>query len=165
MLKYALIVFALTALVHPFAAQADFDYPGKGTLTYPTGTTKPIEFGFAFKQGPNGYMFKVGKQEMSTSDVPSKYSIWLTLHEDKHIFVQEFAKGYFKEFEWKLGDHTIKLFKKTFKSGRRAKGDYVLEIDGVDYNFVKKSAQIQINFTKKGIRSIDVEGFIQGIKD
>ena len=155
------LTIALVSLSWSFSALADFDYPGKGTLTYPTGMTKPFEFGFAFKQGPNGYTFKVGKQEMNTSDVPSKYSIWLTVHKDENIFVQEFAKGYFKEFDWTIGEHKLKLYKKTFKK-KRGLGDYVLNIDGEDYFFLKKSAEIQINFTKKGIRSIDVSGFYKG---
>ncbi|MFT4928486.1 MAG: hypothetical protein ACI8WB_004605 [Phenylobacterium sp.] len=163
MLKYLTIVplsLIMTLMMSSFSALADFDYPGNGTLVYPTGMQKPFNFGFAFKQGPNGYFFKVGKQEMSTSDVPSKYSIWLTLHQDKHIFVQEFAKGYFQEFDWNLGDHNIKLSKKEFKD-KDVKGNYVLTIDGKTYQFSKKSAEISINFTKKGIRSIDTSGFIK----
>lgn len=158
MLKTALI--ALIGLASTFSALADFDYPGKGTLTYPTGMQKPFDFGFAFKQGPNGYFFKVGKQEMSTSDVPSKYSIWLTLHKDENVFVQEFAKGYFQGFEWDLGEHKVKLYKKVLKKKHSNKGDYVLEINGETFQFSKKSAELQINFTNKGIRSISTNGFL-----
>lgn len=158
MFKYSLV--ALFTLVYSFAAQADFEYTGKGTLTYPTGITKAFDFGFAFKEGPNGYFFKVGKQEMPTTEVPKRYSIWLTLHKEKHLWVQEFAKGYFQAFDWKLGDHTIKLYKKTYKN-KAVKGDYLLEIDGDRFNFHKANAQIQINFTKKGILSIETDGFIR----
>jgi hypothetical protein len=141
---------------------ADFDYPGKGTLIYPTGMEKAFEFGFAFKQEANGYVFKVGKQKINTTDVPSKYALWLTLHQGKHVWIQEFAKGYFQGFDWTLGKHKIKLYKKTFDK-KRAKGDYVLNIDGDDYYFRDKTGQIQINFNNNGIRSIETGGFVKDI--
>ena len=97
---------------------------------------------------------------MSTSDVPEKYSIWVSLHNNEHVFIQEFTKGYFKGFDWQLGKHTVKLSKKVFKD-RRVKGDYVLNIDGEDYYFAKTTAQINIHFTKKGIRTIDTDGFVK----
>lgn len=167
MLKYSLLI--LTSLLCCFSAQADFEYPGKGTLTYPTGMKKAFNFGFTFKQSATGYVFKVGQQEMSVPDVPSKYSLWLTLHQDKHVWVQEFAKGYFQSFDWTLGTHQIKLYKKNFSQKRskgdkkRSKGDYVLNIDGNDYYFHHNTGQIQINFNEKGIKSIETEGFVKAI--
>lgn len=150
----------LTAILSSFQVWADFDYTGKGTLKYPTGMTKAFDFGFAFKQGENGYFFQVGKQKMSTADVPAKYSIWLTLHNDESVFVQEFGKGYFQEFTWQLGEHKVELKKKIFKNNR-VKGDYVLVINGQNYFFHKKTGQLDILFNSKGIRTIDTVGFVR----
>lgn len=158
-LKSLALLFTLA--ISPFYALADFDLPGKGILKYPTGMNKDFNFGFAYKEGPEGYYFRVGKQKMNTSELPKKYSIWLTLHEESgNVFIQEFAKGYFKGFEWDLGDHKVKLHKKVFK-GRRVKSDYVLTINGEDFYFAKKNAQLNINFNNKGVRSIDTDGFVR----
>ncbi|NQZ11113.1 MAG: hypothetical protein HRT35_28505 [Algicola sp.] len=143
-----------------FGAQADFDYAGKGLLKYPTGMEKEFSYGFTFKQGENGYSFKVGEQQMNTADVPAKYSIWLTLHKNENVFVQEFAKGYFQAFKWQLGEHSIELKKKVMES-KRVKGDYVLIIDGEEFYFKGKSGQIDIMFNKTGIRAISTSGFVR----
>ena len=139
-------------------ALADFDLKGKGNLIYPTGMKKPFEYGFAFKQGNEGYTFRVGQQTMNTTDLPAKYTIWVSLHNNESIFIQEFTKGYFKEFDWKLDNHEVKLTKKKFKKNR-VKGDYVLTINDEEYYFAKTTAQINIHFTKKGVRQIDTDGF------
>ena len=139
-------------------ALADFDLKGKGNLIYPTGMKKPFEYGFAFKQGNEGYTFRVGQQTMNTTDLPAKYTIWVSLHNNESIFIQEFTQGYFKEFDWKLGEHEVKLTKKKFKKNR-VKGDYVLTINDDEYYFAKTTAQINIHFTKKGVRQIDTNGF------
>jgi hypothetical protein len=158
MIKQFALMAALT--FSSFAALADFDVAGNGTLKYPTGMNKPFKFGFAFTQGENGYVFKLGKQEMQTADVPTKYTIWLTLHGNDSVFVQEFAKGYFQEFEWKLDKHTIKLKKKIYED-RRVKGDYVLTINGDEFYFAKKSGQLNIYFNKKGVSRVDTDGFVR----
>lgn len=153
-------MLVLAAVLCSFNAAADFNYDGKGSLKYPTGMEKPFTFGFAFEQGENGYFFQVGKQKMSTSDVPKKYSIWLTLHKEEHVFIQEFAKGYFQAFEWDLGEHKVHLKKKVFKD-KRVKGDYVLLIDDKEYYFKGTNGQIEVNFNKKGISSITTQGFVK----
>jgi hypothetical protein len=164
MIKKLLLITAATLC--SFSASAEFDYAGKGTLTYPTGMQKPFAFGFAFKMGAEGQYFRVGEQKMSTSEVPEKYSIWLTLHKDKHVWVQEFAKGYFQEFDWQLGKNRITLKKKVFEK-KRAKADYVLNINGDDYFFTNTNGQIEITFTKDGIKAIETAGFVKdiGLKD
>jgi uncharacterized protein YdeI (BOF family) len=160
MLKKILLITVATLC--SFSALADFEYPGKGTLTYPTGTQKKFAFGFAFKKGPDGQYFQVGEQKMSTDEVPQKYSIWLTLHQDKYVWVQEFSKGYFEGFDWQLGKHHITLKKKLFDK-KRAKADYVLNIDGYDYFFSNTNGQIEIEFNNKGIKVININGFVKDI--
>lgn len=156
----------LLTLMLSFAAQAEFEYNGQGKLVYPTGMEKPFNFGFAFKKADYGYIFKIGSREMEVEQIPSKYSIWINMHQEKNVFIQEFAKGYFQGFEWTLGDHKLSLTKKVFK-GKRAKGDYVLNIDGVNYFFKGKNGQIDILFSKDGIRAIETDGFVKdiGLKD
>lgn len=163
MTKRMLGVFA--ALLMSFNALAEFNYEGKGKLTYPTGMAKPFTFGFAFKKIDYGYQFKIGSHEMEVDQVPGKYTIWVNLHQEQNVFVQEFAKGYFQGFEWKLGEHSISLKKKKFEKDA-PRGNYVLNINGVDHFFKGKNGAIEILFNKDGIRSIETEGFVKdlGIK-
>lgn len=153
-------ILFFTLLLASNNAQADFDLKGKGNLVYPTGMVKPFEYGFGFKQGNEGYTFRVGEQVMNTTDVPAKYTIWISVHNNESVFVQEFTKGYFKEFDWTIGDHKVKLTKKVFKK-RRVKGDYVLTINDEEFYFAKTTAQLNIHFTKKGVRNIDTDGFVR----
>lgn len=164
MFKRMFMLFGL--MLCSFGASAEFNYVGKGNLVYPTGMKKPFNFGFTYKKADYGHKFKIGKQEMDVEQLPSKYTIWINLHQEKNVFVQEFAKGYFEAFEWQLGEHTITLRKKVFKK-KRAKGDYVLNIDGEQYFFKKTNGQINILFNDKGIRAIEAEGFVKdiGMKD
>jgi uncharacterized protein YdeI (BOF family) len=154
------LMLVLVGSLCSFSALADFDYLGKGKLLYPTGMEKPFTFGFAYKKIEYGHTFKVGKQEMEVEELPKKYSIWMTLHKGESLFIQEFAKGYFKAFDWKLGEHTITMNKKVFKD-ERVKGDYVLTIDGQEYYFKGKNGQIEIIFNKKGISRIGTSGFVK----
>ncbi len=160
MLKKLLLVLTATAL--SFSAWADFSYEGKGKLTYPTGAQKPFTFGFAYKKIDYGYAFTIGTHNMEVEQLPNKYTIWLNLRDDTNVYIQEFAKGYFEGFEWQLGEHKISLKKKQFeKDGPR--GNYVLNIDGVDHFFKGKNGAIDIIFSKKGIRAIETSGFVKDI--
>jgi len=156
------LVTAILLLAISLTAQADFNAEGKGKLTYPTGTTADFAFGLSVKSLADGYLFKAGQQELEVSQIPEKYSIWLGLHKDQHVFVQEFARNYFETFEWQLGDHKIRLQKKVL-SPKRAPGDYVLSIDHIDYFFQGKQGQIEILLDENGITAIEANGFTKDI--
>lgn len=147
------IIFSIFALFSSVAF-ADFDIQGKGELTFPTGTKKEFQLGFKFDSS-NGE-FSVGKQSFSTDQVPEKYSVGLVLHKGEFMWVQEFNKGYFSTFEWKLGKHKISLSKKKFNNP--VKGDYVLTVNGNPYHFSSTIAQLNIEFDKDGITGVSVEG-------
>ncbi len=155
-----LMVLALCTVSH--MAVAEFNYEGNGTLKYPTGVETPFSFGFAFNKTGSGHKFKAGQYEMEVGQVPDKYSIWIAMVEDKNVYVQEFAGGYFEGFEWQLGEHSVSLKKKVL-SPKRALGDYVLTVNGIDYFFKGKQGAIEILFDENGISSIEANSFIKDL--
>ncbi|MDP5213006.1 hypothetical protein ORJ66_08115 [Pseudoalteromonas tunicata] len=150
-----LTTIALMLSLCSFSCFADFDFAGKGTLTYPTGLKKEFEFGFSW-QATTGQM-RIGKKSYAMKELPESYSVALALsQDDKNVWVQEFAKGYFEQFEWALGEHTITLKKQVFSNP--VKGDYVLNIDGTDYFFTGRASSLNIEFDEAGIKQITADG-------
>ena len=152
------ILMAITSLT----CHADFNVPGSGLIRFPTGTETPLDFGFSFTQADYGYAFTAGKQEMDVSQLPEKYSIWLSLNKDNLVYIQEFAPAYFTEFEWQLDEHSIVLEKKVL-SPKRALADYVLTINNISYFFKGKQGSIDLYFDDKGISEVETTGFVKDI--
>lgn len=144
-------------LLAPFATYADFVEAGKGKLIYPTGLSQPLDFTLGYSKGK----FTAGPLSMKTRSIPEKYSLGIMLYKDEHVMVQEFANGYFTEFDLKIANHSISLKKKTFKE--KVKGDYVLTIDGIDYFFTSSIGQVEFILSDKGIKGIEVQGFVKDI--
>lgn len=147
----------LSLFLIPFFVNADFIASGSGNLTYPTGLKQPLDFKLSFQKGT----FSAGPLSMQTRNVPEKYSLGIMLYKDKHVMVQEFANGYFKEFDLTISGHKISLRKQTFKE--KVKGDYVLNIDGIDYFFTSSIGQIEFMLSDQGIKDIEVQGLVKDI--
>ena len=137
------------------ASFADFDLPGKGELIYPTGMVKPFEFGFGWNEAQS--KIRIGNKHYDLKELPESYSVAIAMSKDeKNVWVQEFAKGYFEQFNWQIGSHVITLRKQSFDHA--VKGDYVLTVDGTDYFFVSRAASITIKFAQDGIESVTADG-------
>lgn len=160
MFKQATLLTIL--LLVSFISQADFNVPSKGAIKFPTGTEAPITLSFSVTQSDFGYTFTAGEQEMQVSDIPEKYSIWLSMNKDNLVYVQEFAPAYFTEFDWQLGEHSIVLEKKIL-SPKRSIGDYVLTIDNISYFFKGNQGSINILFDEDGISAIEANGFVKDL--
>ena len=142
----------LTASHHSLA---DFSLPGKGTITYPTGTEKPFEFGFAWQQSSG--KFTIGSKSYDMDQIPNSYSVAITLSKDEQqVWVQEFNNGFIQAFNWQIGEHTIELKKLQFSSS--VKGDYVIELNNRSYFFTRNNASIVMNFNSEGIETIAIDG-------
>ncbi|WP_372767032.1 hypothetical protein [Pseudoalteromonas sp.] len=136
-------------------AKANFDLPGNGFITYPSGLKK--EFNFGFKWDSKKKQFTIGSQQYPMDQLPDSYSIALTLAgDDQAVFVQEFANGYISEFVWNIGPHTIKLEKKRLDYPVR--GDYILWIDQYDYFLKNSNPTVKLVFNKEGINYIIPSG-------
>ncbi|MBE1300289.1 MAG: hypothetical protein GJ680_10345 [Alteromonadaceae bacterium] len=160
MLKRLTCIWML--VLYSTVVNADFNFAGKGTLRYPTGVETPFEFGFTLVQRASGNIFHAGTYEMEVSQVPEKYSIWISVHEDKHVYVQEFAGGYFEGFTWLLGEHQI-ILKKKVNQRKKVPGNYVLSVDGVDHFLKGKSGSVDVYFDSKGIKDVDLSGFVKDL--
>lgn len=137
------------------SAMANFDFDGKGTITYPTGLSKNFAFGFAWDKTTK--QFRIGNKHYDMSSLPESYSIALTLSKDESkVWAQEFNAGFIESFEWQLADQKITLKKKKFKVPVR--GNYVLSLNNTDYFLVKNNISIQVKFNEDGIENIKIDG-------
>jgi len=148
-------LFLITILFITLPAFANFNLMGNGTLTYPTGISKPFNFGFAWNDKTQ--KFTIGKKSYSMEQVPDSYSIALAISKnEKTIWVQEFAKGYFEQFEWNIGKHHVQLKKEKFEN--QVLGNYVLILDENQYFFTSRAASLTIKFNESGIKGISIDG-------
>ncbi|KPH64697.1 hypothetical protein AMS58_11175 [Pseudoalteromonas porphyrae] len=135
-------------------AWADFDYPGEGKVSYPTGVEKPFKFGFGWQK--NNEQFTIGTKSYNMQ-LPESYSIAITLSKDEQqIWVQEFNNGFIEGFNWKIGEHTLALEKRQFKDP--VKGNYVISLDNKNYFFARNNISIMIKFSEEGIETIAIDG-------
>lgn len=149
------IPFIICILLFSFPSFANFDLKGNGTLSYPTGISKPFNFGFAWNNKTE--KFTIGQKSYSMEQVPDSYSIALAISKnEKSVWVQEFAKGYFEQFEWKIGKHYVQLKKQKFES--KVLGNYVLILDDNQYFFTSRAASLTIKFNEDGIKGISIDG-------
>ncbi len=141
-------------------ALADFTLPGKGEISYPTGVTKPFEFGFAWNEKEQS--FTIGKKSYSMEQLPESYSLAMALSKDERtIWLQEFNKGFFEGFSWQIGDQTLTMKKKTF--AQPVKGDYVLSLNGTDYFLLRNNISITVKFDESGVSSISLDGVTKDV--
>lgn len=148
-------ILLLSTFFLSLPAFANFNFKGDGTLSYPTGISKPFNFGFAWNDKTQ--KFTIGNKSYSMEQVPDSYSIALAISKnEKTVWVQEFAKGYFEQFEWQIDKHTLKLEKQKFEN--KVLGNYVLTLDDNQYFFTSRAASLTIKFNEDGIKGISIEG-------
>ncbi len=149
---YSILLISLLLSAYTFA---NFDFEGKGKVTYPTGIIKAFSFGFAWDEQKQE--FRIGNKTYNMSDLPESYSIALTLSKDNQkVWAQEFNPGFIDSFEWQIGEQKISLKKKEFKVP--VKGNYVLSLNKIDYFLVKNNISIKIMFNEEGIDNIKIDG-------
>ncbi|NMP78851.1 hypothetical protein HHE92_03430 [Pseudoalteromonas arctica] len=149
------IITALALLVPSYNAFADFSLPGKGSVTYPTGVVKEFKFGFEWQQ--KAEKFTIGSKSYNMEQIPSSYSVAITLSkDDSQVWIQEFNNGFIEEFEWQIGEHKVTLKKQQFSDP--VKGDYVIELNDRSYFFTRNNASIVMNFNEEGIETIAIDG-------
>ncbi|MBQ4838882.1 MULTISPECIES: hypothetical protein [Pseudoalteromonas] len=145
----------LTTLSFSSSVLANFDLAGKGVVTYPTGISKNFDFGFGWQA--TNKKFRIGKKAYSMSQLPESYSIALTLSKDEtRVWIQEFNAGYIESFEWKIGNNTLKLAKRSFNSP--VKGNYILTLNKVDYFLSRNNVSIDVYFEESGVKYVRLDG-------
>jgi len=141
------------------AAFADFILPGSGELQLADGQSQVLDFGFSYKQYNGGFVFQAGNQQVEVADVPEKYTLALVLHQDKEVWITDWANKPLTAFNWTLKDHKLVLQKNTDpKFNDKARGGFVLFIDDTPYFFYKNMAQLKFHFDKTGLKEMSVEG-------
>ncbi|QTH64401.1 hypothetical protein J1N51_02625 [Psychrosphaera ytuae] len=159
--KRLCLVLGFASLAFSNVALADFSLTGELNAVDPRGKSIKKDMPMAFTQVGDDFKFKIGKFEYKVPSRPEKYSIALVLQDNNFVWVQEFNKRPIKSFEWKLGEHNIRLYKEVLK--KPVKGDYILAIDDKDYFFKNKLAQITFIYNEEGIEAIEVDGMVASI--
>jgi hypothetical protein len=151
-------LFVCTYLIalSPIVKAETIDLKGKLTVVDPYNrtVTKPMSISYS-EQGGKGF-FSIGPARFKVASKPEKYSIAMVLMANNYVWIQEFSKKPIKTLKWEIADHVIELNKEILE--KPVKGDYILTIDGNDFFFSKKLAQIEFVFNDEGLESLGVDG-------
>lgn len=135
--------------------QAEYDYAGKGFFVDAQGQQQQLNFGIALLKQSDGYIFRLGTQQMAVSESPKRYTLALVLNEQQQVWVPDFSKQPVTAFHWTLGSHQLVLQKDAISQ------QYVLKINDQRYQFTpKKRGQIHFMLSEKGITEIRVESML-----
>ncbi|ALZ75092.1 hypothetical protein [Rheinheimera sp. F8] len=159
MKNFLFLLQLLAVLLSPFS-YAQFELTGPIALTFADDSKENTAFGFAFLESEGAFQFSVGPYKMAVEEVPKRYTLALMLNKDQLIWARDFTKKPLKGFDWKIGKHSLQLFKQQLQPVRP--GDFVLMVDGLRYHFIEgKPAQVHFHFDEKGISEVEVESMIQ----
>ena len=159
-MKKFLFLLQLCAMLLSPLSYAQFELAGPIELIFADDNKENTVFGFAYLEHEGSYQFSVGPHEMAVEEVPKRYTLALMLNKDQLIWARDFTKKPLKGFDWKVGKHSLQLFKQNLQPARP--GDFVLMIDGLRYHFIEgKPAQIHFHFDEKGITEVEVESMVQ----
>jgi hypothetical protein len=153
-------LLAVVSLTFAPLSYADFDFKGPGELRFQSGTSDGFYFGFGWEEATN--QFRIGPKKYTMAEIPSSYSIAITLSKDEsNVWIQEFYQGYIEEFSWQLGSNTLSLKKGDFV--KSVKGNYVLNLNGIEYLFDRNNISIDVTFDNDNIKNIKLEGVIKNM--
>lgn len=153
----------LTVLFSNVGAAQEWDASGSGTVTYPSGRTEPLNFGFAYKKAFNTYVFSAGQAKMRTNEAPPNYILNAIVNDEGHIYIAEFADGFFKSFELTLGHHQIAIKpRRDFDADEPIK-HLVVYIDDMSYLLDTTHPALKFSFDENGISQISGNGLIRDL--
>lgn len=151
-LRYALSLLILMSST----AFAQFDLVGEGEVVLLNGQHQPFDFGFSYFRQDGNYQFIVGRNSLTVPSVPKKYSLALILQDDSQVWVPDFINSPIQQFSLSIEDHKIRLF--IDAEATKARGNFILDVDGDRYQFSRGPGQINFYFTEQGLKEIRVEG-------
>ncbi|MDV6317114.1 hypothetical protein [Idiomarina sp. HP20-50] len=159
--KYFFIIFAL---VFSGSALADWKAEGSGKVIYPSGRTEPLNFGFEYKKIYDTVVFRAGKSQMRTSEMPPNYILNVFVNDKGQIYVAEFAEGFFKGFELNIGGHHVSItHRDEFDEDEPLKH---LRVQLDDRSFLLDTTHPTIKFEfdeEKGIANITGSGLLKDL--
>lgn len=158
-MKYWLLCSLL--LISPLSV-AQFDISGEGTVFLSNGKSQPFDFGFSYFRQDGQYRFIVGRYSLMVPSVPQKYSLALILQDDKQVWASDFINEPINGFTLELDGHELALYQDT--TAIKAKGHFVLELNGERFYFDRGPAQVNFLFTEQGIKEVRVEGMFKPAK-
>lgn len=148
-------------LVSPLSF-AQFDIFGEGKVYLVNGQNQPFDFGFSYFRQDGKYRFIVGRHSLTVPSVPQKYSLALILQDDKQVWVSDFINEPLTGFELELDGNELVLYQDP--AADKAKGNFVLKLNGDRFYFNRGPAQVSFLFNEDGIKEIKVEGMLKSVK-
>lgn len=155
---HACIALGLAGLSLP--AFADWVEPLKGTITYPSGRTAPLDYQFAFLNDNGQTYFHAGKQKVATDSVPPNYILNMIVGKNGDLYVPEFAQGSLHGFDVRVGDHRIRIQRTAPTDSKQASlNDYRVLIDDRNMLLDTTHPTIMFEFDDTGLIGINGSGY------
>lgn len=151
---------ALSFISLSMPALADWVEPVKGTITYPSGRTAPLDYKFAFLNENGQTYFHAGQQKVATNSVPPNYILNMIVSKNGELYVPEFAQGSLHGFDLRVGEHHIRITKKPTAEGEQAAlSDYRVLIDDRNMLLDTTHPTIMFEFDDTGLIGINGSGY------
>ncbi|KKO44168.1 hypothetical protein WG68_17070 [Arsukibacterium ikkense] len=153
------IITLVISLLFSLPALAQFQLMGKGSYTLQDGKTIPLQYGFSYIRKDGEFYFSAGKQSLTVSSLPQKYSLTLILQNENEVWVPDFVNAPLAGFEFEIADFDLKLTQDPdLKDGR---GNYILYYDGGRYRFSRGPGQVNFVFNDEGIARVEIKGMLK----
>lgn len=153
------MLIIVISLIFSLPAAAQFQLMGNGSYTLQEGQTVPFQYGFGFTRKEGQYHFNAGKQSLTVSSLPQKYSLALILQNEDEVWVPDFVKAPVSSFEFEISGFAIQLTQDPeLKDGR---GNFILHYDGGRYRFNRGPGQVNFIFNDEGIERVEIKGMFK----
>ena len=161
--SFLFITLALLFTVSHQATAQEWDASGSGKVTYPSGRTEPLEFGFSYKKTFGTSVFTAGKAKMRTDEVPPNYILNVIINDQGLLYIAEFADGFFESFELNLGQHKVAIKpRRDFDEDEPVK-HLAVYIDDMSYLLDTTHPSLKFSFDENGISDINGNGLIRDL--
>ncbi|MBL4742103.1 MAG: hypothetical protein COB75_04180 [Idiomarina sp.] len=158
-----LIVLAALFLLPNKSAAQEWDASGEGKVTYPSGRTEPLTFGFSYKKTFGTSVFSAGKAKMRTDEIPPNYILNVIVNDEGLLYIAEFADGFFQSFELALGGHKVAIKpRREFDEDEPIK-HLAVYIDDMSYLLDTTHPSLKFSFDENGISDINGNGLIRDL--
>jgi hypothetical protein len=149
----------MISLLLSLPAFAQFQLMGNGSYTLQNGNNVPLQYGFSYIRQDGAFHFTAGKQSLTISSLPQKYSLTLILQNEDEVWVPDFINAPITGFDYDISGFKVTLTQEPeLKDGR---GNFVLHYGGGRYRFDRGPGQINFVFNDEGIARLEIKGMFK----
>lgn len=163
LVSFLFAALTLLATVPGQAIAQEWDASGSGKVTYPSGRTEPLDFGFSYKKSFDTWVFTAGKAKMRINETPPNYILNVIINDEGLMYIAEFADGFFKSFELDLGQHKVAIKpRRDFDEAEPFK-HLAVYVDDMSYLLDTTHPSLKFSFDENGISDISGQGLIRDL--